>query len=154
MEAKRMDFKDFITYLHDAGNPQYAKIHTDNIIEYCTYTNLMHIGVLPNIRDEQEQRNIALGFASAISPLCPEEAVIKVGQMILPLREKEGELEAKVRSSELTHNNSVDMPGVAGVRIFYQTKTPEEFKDIREFFESIPEDTGMPKKGQTFFGYD
>ncbi len=154
METERMDVKDFITYLHEAGEPQYAKIHPDNIVEYCTLPSLMYIGVMPDTRDKKDGLNIALGFASAISPLCPEGAVIKVGQIILPLRE-EGKLEIKIRSNGLKHNNSVDMPGAVGVRIFYQAKAAEEFEDIRRFIESIPEDSGkMPKEGQLFFGYD
>ncbi|MFH0868978.1 MAG: hypothetical protein V1839_01995 [archaeon] len=153
-EPKRMNFKEFITYLHEAGDPQYAQLHPNNVIEYCTSVSLMKIGVMPNIRDTAELRQEFLGFAAAIAPLSPEDAIINVGGITLPLHEKIGDLEAKMRANEITRPNLRDTEDNIHLRVFYQAKTPEEYKEISEFFESIPEDTRMPAKGQTFFGYD
>ncbi len=152
MEDKTMEFKDFISYLlQGRGDPQYAKIHPDNIIEYCTNIGLMNLGVIGTQRDEKELLSMSLSFAAGIYSFLPQGCVLQAGPVILPISDKD--LEAKVKPLEVFP----DMPEWANgkVRVYYQAKTPEEFQKLREFFESVPEDSGqLPKKGANFFCYD
>lgn len=146
-----MDFKDFISYLLQGGDPQYAKIHPDSIIEYCTKIGLMNLGVLGNPRDKAELLSMSLSFASGVYSFLPNGCVLKAGPIILPISDKD--LEAKVEQLE----EYPDLPEwVNGnIRVYYQAKTPEEFQKLREFFESVLEDSGkLPKKGANFFCYD
>ena len=103
------------------------------------------------------------GIVAGMENVLPSSFKVKIedlSKMQIQIRVDEevsaDKLENKLKEIEKELKKSIKARNVdINILISYTAKDEEEFNNIREFLESIPEDSGKkPEKGSTYFCYD
>lgn len=158
LEAKvNPDSEDVINIIsrihkHPNTDPQCAKIFPESRkLEYTIKPGAINLSF--DYKDYAAHRS---GFAAGLRILLPKEFDIEVlDKSIVNIQ---ANIRTEVRNLEeewYKLRNSAKYESIDfDILISYIAKDQKEFDRIRDYLEKTPEDSRMPKKGQTFFCYD